>query len=136
MFIRDKPCQYAVMLSGCLLVAFGSLSNCSQCLRKLWQLGLPFSPQSCHSKLGVRLSCMAKALSGCEKLALTSVNLHALFGDAAPVFNTSSLVRLTAPLGILRKMIITYISYKEKSKVHTTQVNSIATGTLWSLRHI
>jgi len=133
MLIRDKPCQHAVMLSGCLLVASGNLGNCSQRLRKLWQLSSPFSSQSCHSKLSVGPSSVARHLCGCEKLALSFVNLHLLCGDTASIFNAAGLVCLTAPLTIFKENVNHIYSLQRQDwKVQTTQISSIVTGTLWS----
>ena len=80
---------------------------------------------------------MARALCGCEKLALPLVSLPLLLGDTTPIFNTASMECLTAPLTIFKGSVNhMYYLQRKDSTVQTTQVSSIVTGTLQSLRHV
>lgn len=48
---------------------------------------------------------MARALCGCEKLALPLVSLPLLLGDIAPIFNTANMECLTALLTIFKENV-------------------------------
>lgn len=77
---------------------------------------------------------MARALCGCEKLALPC---QPASGDTDLVFNTASLVHLTTPLTIFKENVNHLYELQRKDcKNRTAPVRIIVTGTLQSLRHI
>lgn len=113
--VRNKPSHHLVLLSGCRLVAFASLDKCSQHLRKSGRLGLPFTGRSGHSRLGVKLSCMARVLCSHKEMAVFS-QLACLPWRQVPIFNDVSLYISLLHWPFWRKMLITHICYKEKTQ--------------------
>lgn len=114
--VRKKLSHHLVLLSGCCLVAFASLDKCSQHLRKSGRLGSPFTGRNCHSRLGVKLSCIARVLCSRKEMALPLISLLVFLGDKVTIFKDVNLYISLLHWPFWWKMLITHICYKEKTQ--------------------